>query len=495
VTERSSVSGLFTHTFIYGLGDLTRKLVGFLLIPLYTRYMTPGEYGILQLSLVFIAFVQIPYSFGLTTAFFRFYLDSAEEERRRRVFATSFWSMAAIDTALSVAMLAQTGALSSLLYGDPGQGPIVVLVVLVLLVETLLQVPLLLLRALDRSRTFLLYVLAQLFVALVANYVCVVVFKMGAYGAMVANLFASSFLFVLLLPLTAKNARGFISSKLLKELFSFGLPFVPATLAILVMNISDQYLIRFYRGLEETGLYALSYKFGMAINLFITGFRYAWVPFIFRVSREPDAGRLYARAFEVTTVILSLVFFLICAFLPEMFAVMVDSSYFSGMGIVPFVALAYVLYGLHIIFLAGIYLENETAFIAKAGAASALANILANLVLIPRFGMWAAAGTTLFSFALLTALVYGRSQKVHRIPFDLGKATRVLFLAAVLLLLVRGIDWGNALVAIGVKVLALLSYLLILRGMGLVSVASVREILSSLTNRKHPSPVDTDRAR
>lgn len=492
MTERSSVSGLFTHTFIYGLGDLTRKLVGFLLIPLYTKFMTPGEYGVLQLALVFVAFVQVLYSLGLTTAFFRFYLDSSDPERRRRVFATTFWSMVAIDVVLSAAMFTRTGSLSSLIFGDPSRGEIVLLMVLTLLVETLLQVPLLLLRALDRSRTFLLYVLSQLLLALVANYVCVAVLRMGAYGAMLANLFASALLFVLLLPLTVKNTKGFISLGLLKQLFGFGLPFVPSTIAMMVMNISDQYLIRYYRGLEETGLYALSYKFGMAINLFITGFRFAWVPFIFRVAGRPDSGWLYARTFEVTTVILSLVFFGICAFLPEIFTVFVDRSYFAGMGVVPFVSFAYVLFGFHVIFLAGIYLENRTAFIAKAGTASALANLIANLILIPRFGMWAAAGTTLFSFALLTVLVYLKAQQVHRIPFDLEKALKVLLLATALFVTVRIIPWGSTTLAIGAKVSALLFYLFVLRRMGLVSVASVRELLSSLSNRTHSPGVDID---
>jgi O-antigen/teichoic acid export membrane protein len=174
------------------------------------------------------------------------------------------------------------------------------------------------------------------------------------------------------------------------------------------------------------------------------------------------------------------VFFLICAFLPEVFAVLVDPAYSAGMAVVPVVAFAYVLYGLHVIFLAGIYLENKTAFIAKAGGVSALVNVAMNLVLIPRFGMWAAAGTTLLSFGLLTVLVYGKSQKVHPIPFDLRKTATVFILAALLVVAVRAIDWGGPLLTVGVKLLALLIYILVLRRMGLVRMANVREMLASL---------------
>jgi O-antigen/teichoic acid export membrane protein len=247
---------------------------------------------------------------------------------------------------------------------------------------------------------------------------------------------------------------------------------------MMIMNISDQYLLRYFKGLEETGLYALSYKFGMAINLFITGFRFAWVPFIFRVSGEPGSEKMYARAFEITVVILGLLYFLICTFLPEIFLLLVDSSYYGGMGIVPMVAFSYILFGLHIIFLAGIYLEDETPYIAKVGLTSALVNVISNLFFIPRYGMWGAAATTLASFSILIVLIYRKAQAVHRIPFDISLAAKVLLYAVLLMSGVRLIELDEPLLIFGMKLIALALYLMILRSMGLVRKEKLREVLS-----------------
>lgn len=494
VKTKSSVSGLFKHTFVYGLGDLVRKLVGFLLIPIYTRFMSPGDYGILQLSLVFVAFFQILYSFGMTTAFFRYYLDTSDPAARKKVFSTTFWSIAAVDIVLSLLMMTKSETISSFLFGEPGQTTVVFLILLVLVVETIVQVPLLLLRALDRSRTFLTFIIIQLITALAVNYLLVAVLGMGPVGAMLANLIASGFLLALTMPIVIGNIDLDFSREHFKSLLRFGLPFVPSTISMMVMNISDQYLIRYFRGLEETGLYALNYKFGMALNLFITGFRYAWVPFIFRVSGEPDSGRLYARAYEVLTVLLSAIFFLICAFLPEMYALLVDRSYFAGMGIVPLVAFSYVLFGLHTIFLAGIYLEDETSFIAKAGVAAAASNVVLNFLLIPRFGMWGAAGTTLVSFALLIVLIFRRSQKVHPIPFDITKSLGVLLVSVVMTGAVRIIEWDSMVQGILFKILLLMIYLFVLRYMGYIRIEYIREVLNWL-RRDPASPSSGSRGK
>lgn len=476
VTKKSSVSGLFKHTFIYGLGDLARKLVGFLLIPIYTRFMSPGEYGILQLSLLFIAFFQILYSFGMTTAFFRYYLDSEDEEKRRRVFSTTLWSVIVIDMVLSIVMIVNAETVSDFLFGTPDEQKIVTVVILVLLVESTVQIPLLLLRALNLSKTFLFFIVTQLVTALAANVIFVAYLRMGPFGAMLANLIASILLLLLLLPLVMKNIGWRFSLEALRRLLRFGLPFIPSMISMMLMNLSDQYLIRYFRGLEETGLYALSYKFGMAINLFITGFRFAWVPFIFRVSDEPDASRMYARAFEITAVILSLIFFLICTFLPEIYRVLVEKSYFSTMGIVPLIAFSYILFGLHIIFLAGIYLEDQTAFIAKAGMASASLNLVLNLIIIPRYGAWGAAVTTLISFAMLISLIYRKAQAVHRIQFDISRAGRVLLLSVVLMSAARLIDWGGPLTLLWLKFVIFIIYLAILRSMGYIRKEKLQEV-------------------
>ena len=420
---------LFRHTIVYGLGDMSRRLVGFLLIPIYTGYLIPAEYGEFQLSMMFISFTSLIYMLGINTAFFRFYLDEGDPVSRKRIFTSSFVFVLAIDIVLSAALLLFKERIAFLLLGDPNRHFIITLCVIALVAQSLETFPILILRAENRSSFFLVMVLVQLAATLSSSAWLIVKTGMGSEGALLGLVLGYLVVFVVLLPVTLKNLLPAFSAATVRKLLAFGLPFIPSMLSLTIVNISDQYIIRYFRGLEETGLYALSYKIGMAVNLFVTAFRMAWIPFIFQVGKTPAAREKFTISFTYFSSFLILVFLLLSIYIDELYNLAVAPEFMRSKGLVPIIALSYVFFGLHTAFIVGIYLKNKTVLLPVICGASALLNLLLNIILVPRFGMTVAAWTTLISFFLMAYLTYYYSNRCYPVPYRLGKLGGALLIS------------------------------------------------------------------
>lgn len=431
--DELSIRKLFKHTAIYGLGDVSRKLVGFVMIPIYTNYLSPSEYGEFQIGMMFISFVSIVYLLGINSAFFRFYLDQEDAHERRRIFTTSFLTVLTIDIVFSSILIIFRERISLLLFGTSESHFLVVLCVIALIAQSLETFPALILRAENRSTAYLLMVLAHLALTLGSSSYFIIKSDMGAVGALLGLVLGYLLVFFILLPIVWKGLLRSFSFELVKRLLSFGTPFIPSLLSLTIVNLSDQYIIRYFRGLEETGLYALSYKIGMAVNLFVIAFRMAWIPFMFQVSKAPDARERYAKVFTLFASFMVLVFFALCLYIDEVYSLVVDPQFHASKGLIPPIALSYVFFGFHTVFMVGLYLKNRTPLLPVICGASALLNIVSNVLLIPRYGMVMAAWTTLASFFLMAWLTYYYSNKLYPIPFRLDKAG-VAILAAVVIL-------------------------------------------------------------
>ena len=97
------------HSAIYGLGGLVSRILAVLLLPLYTRYLSPSDYGKVETLIALATVIGIVLRMGIHAAFFRFYFDSPEPEHRRLVLRTSFWFTMAMATAGLVAGLDPVG--------------------------------------------------------------------------------------------------------------------------------------------------------------------------------------------------------------------------------------------------------------------------------------------------------------------------------------------------------------------------------------------------
>jgi len=426
----ASLKRLTKHSVVYGVSLILARSISFLLLPLHTNVFAKEAYGVVNLGFVYLAIVAIFYNFGFDSAFLRYYLLSDDNAERRRIFSTSFLSIALITCVLSILGWIAASGLADWQLGSTDYTYIMQLCAGILFFDALATLPFLILRAEERSRAFAALKIANVVLNFVLNYYLIVQLQHGIAGVFEANLIASIFSFVTLGHLTLQHLRWQFRLSIFKELFAFGLPYVPSVLSVIIIdNISRVFLER-YTDLGTVGLFSAGYKLGMIMSLMVAAFRFAWQPFFLSVSKQADAKTIFSRVLTYFTLICAIVFLGMSFFVDDLVRfnfggfTIFGKEYWQSTVIVPPVLLAYYFLGAYTIFIVGIQLEKKTIYLPLVTGLGAGVNILANYLLIPHFGMMGAAWAAVLAYFAMTASLYVISQRLYPIAYEwlrLGK--------------------------------------------------------------------------
>ena len=431
----SEIKRLFRHMSIYGLGDIMGRSISFLLIPLYTNYLSRSEYGIMALVYVFIGFINVLYFMGLNTAFLRFFIAEKNGEGRKTVFSTTVLFLACTSFLGSVCLWFASPAVAALFFGNSLYAVYVRFMALILFVDTVAQFPLLTLRALEKSKRYAAITVARFAITVGFNLYFVLLLRKGVEGVLLSNLLASLSVFVLLIPIALRYLRRTVSLPLLKSLLRFGLPLIPAVLCVLAIDLSDRYILEYFAGLEQVGVYSLGYRLGMIMTLFVTAFRVAWPPFFLSVSAQKDAKNIYARVltyFLVTGVVL---FLGVTLYLRIVLHLFVGEEYWVASPIVPVILLSYLFYGVYVNFIVGVYITKKTKPIPYVTGFAAIVNIVFNLILIPKFGMMGAAVATLLAYISMAFSLNVITKKIYPVHYELGRIMKISIAVVIIFVL------------------------------------------------------------
>jgi len=430
---------LTKHSAIYGVGHILSRAIGFLLLPLYTNYLSAAQYGVVALVFTFVAFANIIFLYGLDSAFLRFYALEESRDGKNKILSTVFFMTAFTSVCFFFVLFFSSTFLSHLLLGCPGMGPLFKMASGILFFDALSTFSYLLLRMEERSGRFIAYRFYNILLTLGLNILLVVHLGKGVAGVFLSNLIASAFTMAILLPVIWRRLSPTLSTQLIKNILKFGLPFIPAGLASMTMELIDRYMLRGMKGLEEVGVYNAGYKLGLVMLLVVMAFKFAWQPFFLSLGRvESRAKKSFAAVltyFLLTSTFLLLVvsffvddlvrlsFFGLTVFGPE---------FWSGTRVVPIILLAYIMMGLYLVFLPGIFLKKKTKFVPLFTGVGAVTNILLNCLLIPRWGMMGAAWATLFGYLAMVLALYMTVQRFYPVRYQLGRLAKVIFVAALL---------------------------------------------------------------
>ncbi len=389
---------LASNTVILGIGTFGSKLLVFLLMPLYTAWLTTAEYGAAEM-ITGIANFLIPVAcVGVSTGIFRF---AAEREAdRNKVFSSS---VALLGLGLGGFLL-----LSPLLFLIPYCRPYVWLVVLYVFFADLQAVCAQYLRAIDRTALFAGQGILNTALTVLCNVLFLFVLEMGVEGyilsVIVGNLLTTVFI-VLRAKLWHVFSFGDIDRRLMKELLRFSLPMIPTTLCWLITDLSDRAMVTYFWGESVNGVYAAAYKIPTIVNLVAGIFLQAWQ--FSAVSEEKDAEaclHFYSRVWEAFLSVIMIGGAGLILFSRFLAKLLLNVTFFEAWRYMPTLLCAVSLEAL-VSFLASIYLvRKKSSHSFVTALVGALANIALNLCLIPAIGALGAAIATLASYALVLVL-------------------------------------------------------------------------------------------
>lgn len=427
-----SMRNIGWHSLIYGAGVMLNRAVAFIMLPVYTRMLTPADFGTLQLIETTLEIISIIAGSRLAAGVFHYYHKAPTDEEKRAVLSTAFVVLVVSFGAASGATYLFAPRIATWVFGisDAAGVSYIRIAAGSLFLNSFVVVPLAFLQLRDRSIHFVGLNAARLVLQLSLNILLVVILRIGVRGILLSTLF-TNLVFAAVLSWLMLSSVGFrISRSAAADLLRFGLPFVATQAATFVATFGDRYFLRSASDTAAVGVYGLAYQFGFLLSaLGYEPFNNYWEPKRFALAGRPDRDTLYARAFVYFNVLLITMGVGITLFVGDVLRVMATAPFFGAAAIAPVVVIAYVFQswtGFHNL---GILLRERTQYITFANWVGAIVALVGYAVLIPRwFGMGAAIATVL-SFGVREVLIYVWSQRLWHVSYDWRPVARIGTLA------------------------------------------------------------------
>ncbi len=432
----SSLRQFGKETLIYSGGNLLIRFVSFMLVPVYTNIFTQQEFGTYSLIFTFIGLLQIFYNYGMASVLMKFH--SQDAERKKTVITTAFLSLFITSLIFSSLLWMFSRPLCQILFSTD-EPRWMMAIAGILFLDTISVRAMVLLRFENRPVLFTAVALTNVLVSLGSNVYLVYHLHMGITGAIYATLISSGVSFALMAPFVMRYIRFKNWSRpLLKEMLSFGLPFLPAAIFQIIMDLADRYLIDWIAGREMVGLYNAGYKLGSLMLILATGFNLGWQPFFLKKERDPDAPEIFSRIslFVIGGFSTVWVMFILFGRNIVRFGVggyhLIGPDFWSAASVIPIVMAGYLFLIFYDLFMPGIFYSGRSGLLSIYRAAGAVSNILLNLLMIPVWGIHGAAWATCISFGVMTVPLYVKTQKLFYVPWPWRKLGIILVTGAIL---------------------------------------------------------------
>ncbi|MEO0145342.1 MAG: GNAT family N-acetyltransferase [candidate division WOR-3 bacterium] len=422
---------LLVDTLIYGLGTLLSPLVGFVLLPVYTRFLTPADYGVLSVLSVTSGLLTIAFCLGIPSGMLRFY---PEERERNEVIYSSLGAVVVLSSSGATLMMALAGPLSRFL-APVSDGPYLVsLTAFGFATGSWVVVLQNLMRAQERPLLYTIANLGGFALRLGLNILFVVGFLRGVAGILEAGIISNIAILALLAPVGLWNRKPSFSWRKLKEITKFGIALEPGNLAAWVLNMSDRYFLQALSDMTQVGLYSVGYRIGQLSEIgLVKPFRLAWPPLIYAEAGDHERAKSsisrIATLYSFFGLWVTLGLFLLA---PAILKAMATKQYWGALDVVGLVALSYVVLGSGWITGAGLHIIKKPWPISVAFIIGALLNMALNLLLIPLFGMMGAAWATLISFLFISVFTLIASQRKFPVKYEWKKLVAIAVWAGII---------------------------------------------------------------
>ena len=486
------------HVMVYGAGVVLGRAVSFIMLPVYTSFLTPADYGVIQLIEMTLDMIAIVAGGQIAAGIFRYYHAAPTEGERKAVVSTALWLLAGSYTAVGAVTFVAAPALSDLIFGSPGHAALIRLAAGSLGLSSLVVAPLAYLRVQERSSVFVTVNVVKLVLSVSLNVLFLVGMEMGPAAIFLSSFLANLIIGGVLATMAVREMGLHFSTDASRKLLRYGLPLIATQIATFATTFGDRYFLQAAGNEAIVGLYGLAYQFGFLLALIgCTPFEMIWDPTRFRVAKQPNRDEVLARGFIYLNVLLISTAVGITLFVGDVLRIMTTPAFHSAAAIVPVILVAYVFQSWAGTQDIGIRIRDRTEFLTLANWIAAAAALVGYAVLVPRYLGWGAAAATAVAFALRYGMIFFISQRLWPVRYRWGPVLRILLLglavsAAGLLLPPLRLH-----VALPIRGTLLTLYFIGLWNLGILSPGDrqkVRSVLALLPRRLTAAPVPTGRS-
>jgi len=470
MNDTPQIKSLISHAGTYGIAEFLRYSLGFLMIPVYTRYLTPSDYGVMAIVHLTIGILSIVLSMRIGDSIYRFYHDTDDPQQQRSVLSTACLGIPIISGVVVLGAAFFSNSLAYLILGEP-QGKVYLILGLgelwcnlqISLFYSYLMVN-------ERSVFYLVIAISKFLTAMLLNIYLIVFLQWGVLGFFISNLTTATIFLAVTYPYLLYKLGLCFSMATARKMLRYSLPIIPSSLSTLAVNQADRYFIRTYLSMADVGIYSLATKFGnIPFTLIRVPFMQIWVPRRYALYNAGVSPEFYARIATYFIFLMTFCGLSVSILIRDGITYFASQAFWPAAAYTPALVLCYIIYSLdsHVDF--GIRISKKTELYTYVNLTTAILHIGLNYLLIPMLGLWGAAVTMFMSLVGKIVGLHLISRDLYRVPFEWLRIGGIILIASATYLVSSLFHTDNVIPSVILDFLLVLSFPYTLWLSGLVS--------------------------
>ena len=476
------------HSIIYSIGNAANKLVGFILLPLYTTTFSVAVYGVLALFDTISDFLLTFSSFGIIEALKRWYWDKETQGKQKSIFFTVvMFSLVSTLAFLAVCYLL-LGKYSVEIFGMSITPRTLWFFLGSVLTNVLLQRILILLRIQQKAMQNMLFNIIKLVFVLGSTVYFIVVLNWGMDSVFVSRLIGQSLALLILLPQFIKNSEIKFEFSILKDMLAYSWPLAISTSLGLILTLSDRWLLKGMANLDVVGNYSLAYRISNVVKLLVVqSFSQAFVYIYFKQMDNEKNYRFFSKATTYFTFLLVMLGLVLVLFSKEIILLLArNADYYDSYKILPFLILAVSFAGLRQMLVLPLNKYKKTKAISAITVSAGLANIGLNILFIPMWGGVGAALATALAQLGVVVVYFIMNRQFADFQYEIWKITALFGLGILFSWISFQLGALDLLLQIGIKVALLVAFPILLKLFGFYEDIELLRIRQSWQKWRNP---------
>jgi O-antigen/teichoic acid export membrane protein len=431
-----SIKVSFKDTIIYGLGNIAVKIVGLILIPLYTnhKYFSVDDFGYMGMLEISGLVLTAVMASALPQSLTRWFWDKDHKENQKGIFFMSLSTQVIVSLLFCVVLIPLSGTLSQVIFSQPDWGKVITYVILASSIQSVNNIINTLMRLQSRSLLYTLTNLLKLLSVLSLTLYFILSKKMGIEGIFLAQVIGNSLVVLILLGYTLRNIKFYFNWEVFSSMGAYGFPLLLANVAAALLTVIDRYSLNSLTVMKSVALYTLAFKITSVLKLVIVdSMKLALGPMMIKRIDSPDNKRFYSKVLLYSSYILMFAVVGVSLFSYEAIKVIADSKEFWGaVIIIPVLSLSIFFVNMKEVTVYGLHIAKKTKIIGIIVAFSTVISLVLNILLIPVWDITGAAIATLLSQFIYWYACFYFSQKVFYVPYEIRKILLLLVTGALL---------------------------------------------------------------
>lgn len=428
------MGSLLKNAIIYSLGRVLPQAVNFVLLPIYSDYLSPTQYGIIESMVVFSTMLTVVLSFGTERSMFRIYYDYKEEIEKKRLVG-NITILVMISSAFFLALTFILHEFISKIYSEIPFEPYFVYAILIAYATSFAYIPQTLFQVKENAFAFFITSILSFLLEILLTIYFLIIRKEEAIGLLKAKLIANAFMFPFYVYVIKRESIFRLDRVIIKNIFLFSLPMMPILLTSWVMNMSNRVFIENYFTLREVGIFSMASKLSSVATILLGALFTAYNPMFYRLASNEDqliAKNKIQELNQLLVVAIFMVSFVVVLFSKEAVFIL-NRRYQEAVLYIPILVLSNGLNYLAGIYSLMIYQNKKSSVIMYIYIIGAIFSIIFNYILVPQFGAFGASWVNVIASLVILFLSIYYAKKNYYIPLQytyilLGLAISIIIL-------------------------------------------------------------------